>query len=127
MAFLAPTQLLPERGLVSNLLPRHATPVWAAQVRVRQATLQREANREIAEIEADVGVLRYPASATTAEKPLPHKGPESFPSWTSPVRPRSPALESLAALVSAAPLTATFGVLVLVPVAGRFKRRTASS
>ena len=30
--------------------------------------------------------------ATAAEKPLPRKGPESFPSWTSPVRPRSPAL-----------------------------------
>src|SRR5207244_9577573 len=38
------------------------------------------------------GVLRYPISATAVEKPLPHKGPESFPSWTSPVRPRSPAL-----------------------------------
>jgi len=34
------------------------------------------------------GVLRYPDSATAAEKPLPHKGHESFPSWTSPVRPR---------------------------------------
>src|SRR3989442_6848108 len=38
------------------------------------------------------GVLRYPISATAVEKPLPRKGPESFPSWTSPVRPRSPAL-----------------------------------
>src|SRR2546425_2439734 len=38
------------------------------------------------------GVLRYPISATAAEKPLPSKGQESFPSWTSPVRPRSPAL-----------------------------------
>ena len=37
-------------------------------------------------------VLRYPVSATAAEKPLPRKGQESFPSWTSPVRPRSPAL-----------------------------------
>src|SRR5256884_9895646 len=39
------------------------------------------------------GVLRYPISATAVEKPLPRKGQESFPSWTSPVRPRSPALE----------------------------------
>jgi hypothetical protein len=38
------------------------------------------------------GILRYPISATAAEKALPHKGRESFPSWTSPVRPRSPAL-----------------------------------
>jgi hypothetical protein len=37
------------------------------------------------------GILRY-VSATAAEKPLPSKGPKSFPSWTSPVRPRSPAL-----------------------------------
>ena len=72
-------------------------------------------------------VLPYPVSATAAEKLLSHNGRGSFPSWTSPVRPRSPALESLAALVSAAPLTATFGILVLVPVAGRFKRCTASS
>src|SRR5207247_11165266 len=36
--------------------------------------------------------LRYPISATAAEKPLPRKGRGSFPSWTSPVRPRSPAL-----------------------------------
>ena len=36
--------------------------------------------------------LRYPLSATAAEKPLPRKGRGSFPSWTSPVRPRSPAL-----------------------------------
>src|SRR5207302_9271852 len=42
--------------------------------------------------EANGAVLRYPISATAAEKPLPHKGQESFPSWTSPVRPRSPAL-----------------------------------
>jgi len=41
------------------------------------------------------GVLRYPISATAAEKPLPRKGRESFPSWTSPVRPRSPALRKL--------------------------------
>ena len=51
----------------------------------------------VAETGQDVGrprgtELRYPVSATTAEKPLPRKGPESFPSWTSPVRPRSPAL-----------------------------------
>jgi len=39
-------------------------------------------------------VLRYPVSATIAEKPLFHKGQDSFPSWTSPVRPRSPALVS---------------------------------
>jgi len=32
--------------------------------------------------------LRYPISATAAEKPLPRKGPDSLPSWTSPVRPR---------------------------------------
>src|SRR5882724_13698996 len=51
-----------------------------------------KANGEIAKIQADIGVLRYPISATAAEKPLPRKGPESFPSWTSPVRPRSPAL-----------------------------------
>src|SRR5215470_7601797 len=37
-------------------------------------------------------ILRYPVSATAAEKPLSCKGQESFPSWTSPVRPRSPAL-----------------------------------
>jgi len=42
--------------------------------------------------EATGAVLRYPISATAAEKPLRHKGQESFPSWTSPVRPRSPAL-----------------------------------
>ena len=30
--------------------------------------------------------------AGAAEKPLPHKARDSFPSWTSPVRPRSPAL-----------------------------------
>jgi len=41
--------------------------------------------REIAKIEADVDVLRYPISATAAEKPLRRKGQESFPSWTSPV------------------------------------------
>jgi hypothetical protein len=82
---------------------------------------------EIANRHGRQSALRYPISATAGEKPLPHKGRESFPSWTSAVRPRSPALESLAALVSAAPLTATFGVLVLVPVAGRFKRCTASS
>src|SRR5437867_1380605 len=40
------------------------------------------------------GVLRYPLSATAGEKPLPRKGPESFPSWTSPVRPRSPAFRN---------------------------------
>ena len=34
-------------------------------------------------------VLHYPVSATAAEKSLRHKGQESFPSWTSPVRPRS--------------------------------------
>ena len=28
--------------------------------------------------------MRYPVSATAAEKPLPDKGQESFPSWTSP-------------------------------------------
>ena len=37
-------------------------------------------------------VLRYPVSATAAGKPLRRKGRESFPSWTSPIRPRSPAL-----------------------------------
>ena len=41
---------------------------------------------------AVLGRLPYPVSATAAEKPLPRKGPGSFPSWTSPVRPRSPAL-----------------------------------
>src|SRR5262249_33896762 len=35
-------------------------------------------------------VLRYPDSPTAAQKTLPGKGPDSFPSWTSPVRPRSP-------------------------------------
>src|SRR2546428_4563272 len=39
---------------------------------------------------AVLGGLPYPVSATAAEKPLPRKGPGSFPSWTSPVRPRSP-------------------------------------
>src|SRR5207244_7504718 len=38
-------------------------------------------------------LLCYPISATAAERPLPRKGPESFPSWTSPVRRRSPALD----------------------------------
>jgi len=42
-------------------------------------------------------VLRYLVSATIAEKPLFHKGQDSFPSWTSPVRPRSPALDRLRA------------------------------
>src|SRR2546422_861170 len=41
---------------------------------------------------AVLGGLPYPISATAAEKPLPRKGQGSFPSWTSPVRPRSPAL-----------------------------------
>jgi hypothetical protein len=50
------------------------------------------ADSEVAKIEGDLGILRYPVSATAAEKPFPHKGQESFPSWTSPVRPRSPAL-----------------------------------
>jgi len=51
-----------------------------------------EGSREIAKSEAYIGVLRYPVSATAAQKPLSRKGQESFPSWTSPVRPRSPAL-----------------------------------
>jgi hypothetical protein len=33
-----------------------------------------KANGEIAKIQADIGVLRYPISATAAEKLLPHKG-----------------------------------------------------
>ena len=38
------------------------------------------------------GILRYPISATAAEKALPHKGPESFPSWPSPVGQRRASL-----------------------------------
>ena len=38
------------------------------------------------------GILRYPISATAAEKALPHEGPESFPSWPSPVGQRRASL-----------------------------------
>src|SRR5712691_12212313 len=61
----------------------------------RAAKTSHPARRRTAKLpKADrvAGVLRYPDSATAAEKPLPRKGPESFPSWTTPVRPRSPAL-----------------------------------
>ncbi|SRR5436309_6355345 len=54
--------------------------------------LNRCANRKSRSRE---GVLRYPVSATAAGKPLRREGPESFPSWTSPVRPRSPALRNV--------------------------------
>jgi len=53
-----------------------------------------KANGEIAKIQADIGVLRYPISATGAEKPLPRKGRESFPSWTSSVHQRRASLEA---------------------------------
>src|SRR2546430_243578 len=49
-------------------------------------------DRPTSGVRPGAGILRYPISATAAEKPLPRKGQESFPSWTSPVRPRSPAL-----------------------------------
>ena len=87
---------------------RVSTPRQTIVPRPREARIRRPLNRapnsEIAETEGDVGVLRYPVSATAAEKPLPHKGPESFASWTSPVRPRSPAL--VKSKVSASPLRA---------------------
>src|SRR5436190_10012628 len=60
--------------------------------RLLAGRIRKTGNRGIGEIEADVRVLPYSVFATAAEKPLPHKGQESFPSWTSPVRPRSPAL-----------------------------------
>ena len=59
-------------------------------------------------------VLRYPVSATAADNPLPSKGQESFPSWTSPVRPRSPALDEFKWLAAAA-LQATARPRVDIP------------
>ena len=77
-----------------------------------------KAKGEIAKIQADIVVLRYPISATAAEKPLPRKGPESFPSWTSPVRPRSPALrKSTGCVPSCLTRAATGGCLVAVALA----------
>ena len=76
---------------------RRRVTVSGRHRRVLAGTLQRAANGEIVETEADVGVLRYPDSATAAEKPLSRKDHESFPSWTSSVRPRSPALEPVVA------------------------------
>ena len=65
--------------------------VWFPTFSRRRATVSGRHRRVLAGpppttpkiAETDVGVLRYPLSATAAEKPLPHKGPESFPSWTS--------------------------------------------
>jgi hypothetical protein len=38
------------------------------------------------------GILGDPIAATAAEKALRHKGPESFPSWPSPVGQRRASL-----------------------------------
>src|SRR2546428_10192604 len=40
-------------------------------------------DRPTSGVRPGAGILRYPISATAAEKPLPRKGHESFPSWPS--------------------------------------------
>jgi hypothetical protein len=59
--------------------------------RIRAGSINRD-DRPKRRVPGRARVYALSRSATGAEKPLPHKGPESFPSWTSPVRPRSPAL-----------------------------------
>src|SRR5262249_28992569 len=66
---------------------RYQAGGWRGRMLAR-ATARQTANREIAESEADVGVLRHPISATAAERPAP-QDQDRFSSWKSPVRPRS--------------------------------------
>src|SRR5439155_23697160 len=84
----------PVRGGFRSTVRGLAEGVGAAACRdgVRRSRRVKVPGGELLKTDLVARVLRYPISATAAEKPLSHKGQESFPSWTSPVRPRSPAL-----------------------------------
>src|SRR5206468_1636143 len=68
-------------------------PLPCVRARSAERIPAADADGEIGKLAAAPKYCVILGFAGAAEKPLPHKARDSFPSWTSPVRPRSPALD----------------------------------